>query len=146
MERGCNGICLVHAHMTVCLTYRKEPVCKAGLGIRSLVFRANHSFLWAKGRNSDSLFSKEQIAILLFFKEQRELFAHGHSFVKSDESSSLFNKEQQSKERRERFALGHQNGKKCQKHCEKYKFIRVNRSLFDSVSANHSYRSFLKSN
>ena len=50
------------------------------------------------------------------------------------------------KERRERFALGHQNGKKCQKHCEKYKFIRVNRSLFDSVRANHSHRSFLKSN
>ena len=72
-----------------------------GLGIRSSVFRANRSFF----------VSKRAICWRsLFCKERRERFAHGCSFLKSDESKSLpslFKKERLSEEWQDRFALRH---------------------------------------
>ena len=90
----------------------------AGLGICSLFFQANRSFFVNEKAKNNSLFSKEQIAILLFC-----------SFVKSDKSKMLpllFKKERRSKERQERFALGHKKGKNSEilpKHGETTNFF-----------------------
>ena len=48
------------------------PTTIPGLRFRSLVFRANHSFLWAKERNSDSLFFKsvwsESLTVAILYR------------------------------------------------------------------------------
>ena len=60
---------------------------KPGLGIRALVFWANHSFFWANHsfferitrffeRKKDSLMKKSQSLLLLLFKEQGKRIAH----------------------------------------------------------------------
>ena len=52
-----------------------------GLGICSLVFRANHSFLWAKEQKSKRAirsWKRENHSCLLFCKAQQEWIAHSH--------------------------------------------------------------------
>ena len=63
-----------------------EPPIFAGLGIPSLVFRANCSFFCE--RKSNVLLKKSKSLALLLCKEQREQITHGHSFVKSDRAKS----------------------------------------------------------
>ena len=61
----------------------------------------------------------------LFCHERPEHIAHGSSFVTSGGSESLkslFKKEKMSKDRRERFTLGHKKGKNCQKHTKSTNF------------------------
>ena len=57
------------------------PVCKPGLRIRSLVFRAICSFFFFKSNESDLLTS--------LICKKSNVFAHGRYFVKSDVSESL---------------------------------------------------------
>ena len=131
-----------------CLSrHLREP----GLGIRSLVFRAICSFFvseraihwWKRAFLSCCSFVMSNLS--------ESLMVIGHSFVNSHGSKllkSLFKKEQMSKERWERFALGHKKRKNCQKH-KKLIFWAIH-SFFASDSsesrANHSHCSFLKSN
>ena len=86
---------------------------------------------------------------LSFCHELPERIAHDRSFVKSSRNKSLkslFKKERRGKELQEQFALGHKNGKHCQKHKKNF---RAHRSIFASDSletqANHLHCSFLKS-
>ena len=95
----------------------------SGLGIRSSVFRAIRSF-----------FVSER-AICSWKRAN-----HSHCyFVMSDLSESIFKKESMSKQRRERFALGHKKGENVRKTVKNIWKILIFR-------ANHSHRSFLKSN
>ena len=89
---------------------------QAGLGICSLVFQVNCSFFVskrAKEQNSNLLFSKSALLLLLFCKEWQEQIAHGRYLELW--STERWSKEQQSKERREWFALGHENEKSSEK-------------------------------
>ena len=77
----------------------------------------------------------------MFCKEGRE------QFDKIESLPSLFKKECLSKERRERFALGHKKGETCQKPAKNTNFssdsLFFARDLLES-HANYSHRSFLK--
>ena len=99
---------------------KNEP----GLGIRSSVFLAIRSFFceW----KSDSLVKKSESLLSLFCHERPERIAHGRSFVKSygtESLKSLFKSERMSKERYERFLVGHTNVEKLSKTYEKYDFF-----------------------
>ena len=82
---------------------------EAGLGIRSLFFDWITCFLWAKEWNSDSLFPKERILILLFFKDTGAIHSRSPIFKRAMRAnrSRLLNKksnfEQKSIERKSEF-------------------------------------------
>ena len=139
---------------------------RAGLWIRSSGFWAIRSFFVSKRTKERFACWKELIAPVallswatwvnfsrsLFCHERPEHIAHGSSFVTSGGSESLkslFKKEKMSKDRRERFTLGHKKGKNCQKHT-KIRIFRANRSFFANnplkSRANQSHRSFVRSN
>ena len=94
---------------------------------------------------------------LLVFCEQKSEMSiclrkrGNHSFVKSNGSNlltSLFCKEQRSKERRERFSLGHKKGNSSEKMSKtlwKIQFFPANCTVIERERDNHSRCSFLKS-
>ena len=104
-------------------------------------------WLWKRAHCSLCFFVMSDLIELLqvaLLKEQRERFAQGHSFVKSDKRESLptlFKEER----------LGIKKGKtneKFVKNIWKYNFIQANCLFFESDSlesrANHWHCSFLK--
>ena len=124
----------------------------AGLGIHSFP----HSLIFCE-QKSDSLVKKSEWLPSLFCHERPETIAHGCSFVKSNGSESLKTlSEKEPMIGGSDLLLGIKRGKFV-KNIQKYEFFkRFARSLqaicsffaSDSLEsqANHSHRSFLKSN
>ena len=89
---------------------------------------------WATGANG---------SWSLFCTERWEWFAHGRSFLKSNESElllSLFKKEQLNEERQEQFALGHKKGGKMWKNVktkEKYVYFQQIPCFLRAFCPNH---------
>ena len=127
---------------------------KAGLGIRSLVFRAIHSFFVSE----NAIHSQNRATVtapvallswmpwvnssqLLFCNERPERFPQGCSFIKSNVIEllmSLFKKERLSKERRELFPLGHKKGEKLSitfgANHSSFRAIRLNQECITHVA------------
>ena len=115
-----------------------------GLGIRSVVFRANRLLFVSKGANSDSLFSKSEFLWSLFFKEQWKRIAHSCSlrWATVSESHMVVVLKERPWANRSRCSLKKSNGAKSDgndshkngKSSENYQKNSENNDFFSSES------------